>query len=153
MTQGSNLLQLKRLGIDTYKEAVIYLRTDCHMCRSEGFEVHARVRVTLGGKSILATLNTLEGDLLQQGEASLSNYAWELLGANDGDPVQLSHPNPLQSLSFVRSKIYGNSLKKDEIKSIIGDIALGRYSDIHIAAFLTACAGGRLNEQEVTSLT
>ncbi|MBT4879654.1 MAG: thymidine phosphorylase family protein [Alphaproteobacteria bacterium] len=146
-------MQLKRLGIDTYKEAVIYLRTDCHMCRSEGFEVHARVRVTLGGKSILATLNTLEGDLLQQGEASLSNYAWELLGANDGDPVQLSHPNPLQSLSFVRSKIYGNSLKKDEIKSIIGDIALGRYSDIHIAAFLTACAGGRLNEQEVTSLT
>ena len=31
-------LHLKWLGIDTYQEAVIYMRRDCEVCRSEGFE-------------------------------------------------------------------------------------------------------------------
>ena len=33
-------LKLKWLGIDTYKEAVIYVREDCSVCRAEGFGVH-----------------------------------------------------------------------------------------------------------------
>jgi len=34
-------LRLTRLGINTYKEAILYMREDCHICRAEGFEVHA----------------------------------------------------------------------------------------------------------------
>lgn len=149
----NNTLKLKWLGIDTYKEAVIYMRTDCPVCLSEGFEVHARIRVTLGNQSILATLNTIEDHLLKHDEVSLSKYAWKLLNAKEGDTVQLSHPRPLQSLSFVRSKIYGNKLEAHQIQHIIEDIAEGRYSDIHIATFLTACAGGHLNKSEIIDLT
>lgn len=149
----TNTLKLKRLGIDTYKEAVIYMRKDCHVCMSEGFEVHARIRVTLGDKSILATLHTIDDHLLNSNEVSLSKYAWQLLNANEGDMVKLAHPQPLQSLSFIRSKIYGNVLEKREIQHIIDDIAEGKYSDIHIASFLTACAGGHLSESEIIDLT
>jgi thymidine phosphorylase len=35
---GGHRLRLKRLGIDTYQEPVIYMRQDCDVCRSEGFE-------------------------------------------------------------------------------------------------------------------
>lgn len=153
MTNQHSTLRLKQLGIDTYKEAVLFMRKDCHVCRSEGFEVHARVRVDLKDRHILATLNTVENGLLETGEASLSKYAWELLQAEEGDQVALSHPKPLQSLSFVRSKVYGNTLKSQEIQHIIEDIAQGRYSDIHIATFLTGCAGGRLTDAEVIDLT
>lgn len=149
----ANTLKLKNLGIDTYKEAVIYMRDDCHVCASEGFEVHARIRVSLNSHSILATLNTVKGDLLASNEASLSKYAWNLLNASEGDTIQLSHPKPLQSLSFIRSKIYGNELDEHELQLIIEDISDGRYSDIHIATFITACAGGRLNEPEIINLT
>ena len=61
MTETSNTLRLKRLGIDTHQEAVIYMRRDCHVCRAEGFSAHARVRVSAGDTSIIATLNRIRG--------------------------------------------------------------------------------------------
>ena len=60
------------------------MRENCHVCRAEGFEAQARILVTLGDKSIIATLNTIESELLDQHEASLSAFAWKVLGANKG---------------------------------------------------------------------
>lgn len=146
-------LKLKWLGIDTYRETVIYMHKDCPVCRAEGFEVHARIRVTLGDKSILATINHISNGLLEPNEASLSQYAWKLLGAKEGDTVQLGYAKHLMSLSYVRSKVHGNSLKPNEIREIIHDIADGRYTNIHTAAFLTACASNPFNESEIIDLT
>lgn len=146
-------LRLCRLGIDTYKEAVIYLREDSHVCISEGFEAHARIRVCLCDRVIVATLNMVKSDILEPGYASLSEYAWELLSAREGDVVCLSHAHPVASLSHVRSKIYGNPLTMPQTVEIINDISAGRYSDIHISSFLTACAGGRLSLEETVHLT
>ena len=132
MNDAKPYLRLQHLGIDTYKEAVIYMREDCHVCLAEGFEVQARVRVTLKERSIIATLNVINSDLLEHGTAGLSEHAWHLLAANEGDEVKLSHAKPVHSLSFVRSKIYGNMLSGNELKEIVKDITIGRYSDIHI---------------------
>lgn len=153
MSKQSNQLKLVKLGIDTYKHAVVFMHKDCHVCRSEGFEVPSRVRVTIEDRYILATLNTIDNGILAPGEVSLSNYAWNLLKAKEGDLVHLSHPKPLQSLSIVRSKVYGHSLTASEIQHVVEDIVSGYYSDIHIATFLTACAGGRLNNSEIINLT
>lgn len=153
MAKENNKLILKQLGIDTYKEAVVFMRKDCHVCRSEGFEVHARIKVTYKDKHILTTLYIIEDGLLQHHEASLSKYAWELLGAQEGEEIHLSHPRPLHSLSYVRSKVYGEKLDHEKIEHIMNDIARGSYSDIDIATFLTACAGGRLDDEEIINLT
>jgi thymidine phosphorylase len=153
MENATPLLYLQRLGIDTYKEAVIYMRADCHVCRSEGFEAQARVRVTLRDRSIIATLNVITSDVLEPGNAGLSEYAWQLLRAQEGDAIAVAHAQPVASLRAVRSKIYGNRLSSSEINDIVTDITLGRYSDITIAAFLTACAGGRLARDEIVALT
>ncbi|MBA2655309.1 MAG: thymidine phosphorylase family protein [Gammaproteobacteria bacterium] len=153
MSDQPHPLTLKRLGVGTYKEAVIYMREDCHVCRSEGFEVQTRIHVKLGGRSILATLNTIDSNLLTLDEASLSNYAWEYLQAKEGDEVFLSHPTPLRSLSFIHTKIYGHSLDGESLDIIIKDVIEGRLSDIQIASFLTACAGGRLSQSEIIELT
>ena len=147
------ILKLRRLGIDTYKEAVIYMREDCHVCRAEGFEVQTRVLVSLNGQSMIATLNMIRDGLLKPGEAALSEYAWAKLGAKDGDDIHVSHAPPVHSLSHMRSKIYGNELQGEQLQSIVDDIVAGYYSDIHVSSFLTACAGGRLNEQEIVHLT
>ncbi len=153
MTVPKSSLHLRRLGIDTYKETVIYMREDCHVCLSEGFEVQARVRVSLGERSIIATLNMIKSDFLSHGKASLSEYAWHLLAAHEGDEITVTHAKSIPSLSLVRSKIYGHVLSGDNFCEIVKDITLGRYSDIHISSFLTACAGGRLNLQEIIELT
>lgn len=150
---ADNRVVLKNLHIDTYKESVIFLNKATRVCQLEGFEVPSRVRVTLNGKSIFATVNTIDNHVLGTTEASLSKHAWGLLRARDGETVELSHPRPLQSLSYVRSKIYGHSLSQQEIKHIIEDISKGHYSDIHLSSFLTACATGGLSEKEITYLT
>lgn len=146
-------LNLKHLGINTYKEHIIYMREDCHICKSEGFEAQTRVRVTLNDRSIIATLNTVESNLLRHNEASLSNYAWNLLSAKEGDKISVIHPKPLDSLSYIRSKIYGHELKKEETRHIVEDILSGQLSDINIAMFIAATSGYRLSQKEVIDLT
>ena len=146
-------LRLKRLGIDTYQEPVIYMRSDCHVCRAEGFEAQSRVQVAHNGHAIVATLNVITGDLLAPDEVGLSEVAWRLLGARAGDAATLSHPPVLESLSRVRAKVYGKRLGDADMRAIVRDIAAGRYADIHLSAFIAACAGDRLDLAETVALT
>jgi thymidine phosphorylase len=41
-----HFMQARRIGIDTQHEAVVLMRRDCHVCRSQGFIAHARVRLS-----------------------------------------------------------------------------------------------------------
>lgn len=148
-----NKLSLKYLGINTYKDPIVYMRADCLICKSEGFNAQTRVMVTLNQHSIIATLNIIETDLLQHHEASLSDYAWNLLSAKNGDEITITHPKTLESVNYIRSKIYGNELSRPEMQFIINDVVSGQLSDIHIAMFIAASGGNRLSNQEVLYLT
>lgn len=153
MNDMQSTLTLKYLGINTYKEPIIYMRSDCHICKSEGFDAQARVRVTLNDCSIVATLNTIDTNLLRHNEASLSEYAWNLLSAHEGDLISITHPKPLDSLSYIRSKIYGHELKACQTKQIIDDLVSGQLSDINIAMYIAASAGDKISKKEVLDLT
>lgn len=153
MNKNPYQFYLRRLGIDTYKEPVVYMRSDCTVCRSEGFEAQARVQVMLGTKTIIATLNTVDTELLRHDEASLSNYAWDFLGAKDGSEISISHPEHTQFLSYIHSKVYGHELSKEATKCFIDDVVDGKLSDIHISAFLVACASNGLSKVEIINLT
>jgi thymidine phosphorylase len=146
-------LRARRLGIDTRQEAVLYLREDSPICRSEGFESAARVEVRGRGRAIVATLNVVTGDLVAAGEAGLSDVACERLGTADGEIVSLAHPPPLESLSLVRAKVYGRPLDLAATTTIVRDVVAGRYADIHLASFVTACASARLDRSEMVALT
>jgi thymidine phosphorylase len=144
---------VRRLGIDTYQEVVIYLRADCEVCRSEGFETEARLEVRCGTRLVNATLNVVTSDLLASGEAGLSEAAWARLGVQEGDEVDLAHAAPLDSLGFVRAKVYGQRLSGEATRMIVTDVAAGRYSDVQLASFITACAAARLSRDEMIALT
>jgi thymidine phosphorylase len=129
------------------------MHADCPVCRSEGFEAQSRIRVHCGERSIVATLNVVTGALLALYEAGLSEAAWRSLGANEGDEISLSHPPPIDSLSCVRAKVYGGRLDAGAMQQIIADVVAGNYSDVHLSAFITACAGDRLDVGEMAALT
>jgi thymidine phosphorylase len=111
------------------------------------------VLVSAGGRSVLATLGVVAGDLLRLDEAGLSEAAWRRLGVGPGAPVSVGHAPPLDSLRHVRAKIHGLRLDRASLGAVIEDVAAGRYTDIHIASFLTACAGERLDRREMIDLT
>jgi thymidine phosphorylase len=151
--QQADVVRLKRLGIDTYQELVVFMARSSPVCRSEGWGAQSRVLVALNGRSIVATLNVTTNGLLAPDEASLSEAAWLALGATNGDLVRLSHAGPVDSLSALRAKVYGEKLSEQAIQSIIRDIVAGRYADIELAAFVTAFAREKVDVDEATALT
>ena len=153
MAAVASQLRLRRLGIDTYQEPVLYMHRDCPVCRSVGFEAQSRVQLLLDGRSVVATLNVVQGDFLSPEEAGLSEAAWRLLQASEGAIATLRHPAPLESLGHVRAKVYGRKLTAAALQAVIDDVAAGRYSDLQLAAFVTACAGDRLDGDETIALT
>src|SRR5690554_1429176 len=119
---ASNFLHLRRLGIDTHQEPVVYMRSDCDVVKSEGFNSPTRVRITTASGSIIATLNVVTGDFLSHQEAGLSEAAWNLLNAKPGEKAHFTHTRPVESMSYVRGKIYGTPLDERAINDIIHDV-------------------------------
>lgn len=157
-TSSATRLLPRRIGIDTHSEPVVYMRSDCPVCRSEGFEAQSRIEVQIdnhngAARRIIATLNIVYGDLLAEGELGFSESAWRRLQPEAGAHVRLGHTRALDSMSEVRSKLYGNRLSQQSMQNIVADIVAGHYGDIHLAAFVTACAGNRLDTEEIIWLT
>ena len=146
-------LRAFNIGIDTHEEPVVYMHRDCHVCRSEGFTANARLQVSAGSHTIIATLNVVESELLPADHMGLSTSAWRSLRVREGERLGIRHAPVLDSLRHLRKKIHGNTLAGGEIAGIIADISERRYADIEVASFLTACAGDRLDLNEVVALT
>jgi len=146
-------MRARRIHLDTHDQSVILTRRDCPVCRSEGFSAQARVRAQTADHHIVATLYQVDSDWLDRGEIGLSETAWKTLSPAPGDEVFLSHPQPLDSLSFVRGRIFGQPFGAEDLPSIISDIAESRYADIHIAMFLTAIAARGLHNRELIAFT
>jgi thymidine phosphorylase len=148
-----HLLKARRLGVDTQSEAVVFMRRDCPVCRSEGFSAHSRVLLKAHGRQIIATLYQVMGELIDVQDVALSESAWERLGVEEGDVLDVAHPDPLDSLGLVRSRIYGHDLSENALHQVMRDVTDGKYSDIHLSAFVTACAARPLTRKEELSLT
>ncbi|WP_452600718.1 thymidine phosphorylase family protein [Pontimicrobium sp. MEBiC06410] len=153
MEQHSNVLKYKHIGIYTQNENVVYMREDCHVCISEGFEALTRIRVSTTTNSIVASLNIINSNILLPNEIGLSDAAAKKLKISDNDTLQVSHLEPIESLSHVRAKIYNQKLDYNAYNQIITDIVEGDYSNIHLSAFITACAGDRMDIDEISDLT
>lgn len=150
---SENFLYLTKVGIDTYQQAVVFMRKDCHVCRAEGFNAMTRVKVCIEKKSITATLITVSENLLSHQQAGLSDIAWSMLGAQEGDVAQFSHAPAVDSMSYVRGKLYGEPFTAISTEKIVRDINRGHYSDVQLAAFVAACADDHLTIEETIHLT
>src|SRR3546814_3008658 len=76
---GHTRLRVTRAGIDTYQQPVVNMHRDCEVCRSEGFAAMTRVRLDVGARTLVATLNVVVDDRLGLAEVALSEAAWTLL--------------------------------------------------------------------------
>ena len=149
-------LRVRRMGIYTYQEPVVFIRADSHVCRSEGFESQSRVELHRNGTHILATLNVVRSDSaigLERDEAGLSEAAWRSFDPTEGERIYVAHPAPVESFSSVRAKIFGHPFNEASLHAIMQDIGNSHYSNIEMAAFITACAGDRLSAEETVALT
>ncbi len=154
MNHGShNRLRLVRAGIDTYQQPVVYMHRDCEVCRAEGFSAFTRVLVRSGGREIVAKLNVVDDHRFGLDVAALSEVGWELLQPGDDAWAEFSHPDPPASTPALRAKVYGQRLSERDFIGLMRDTVDNRLSEIELAAFVTACAGDRLDQAETIGLT
>ena len=147
-------LTVRRLGIDTWREHVAYLRRDCPVLHAEGFQALAKVEVAANGASIMASLNVIDDPaLLGDCELGLSEDAFARLGVAEGSPARIAHAEPPASLGALHRRIDGERLGEADLTAIVRDIAARRYSKIELAAFLVATAQLELDRDEVLWLT
>ncbi len=146
-------LKAKRLHLLAQDEAIVFLRADCPVCRSEGLSARALVLLSAGDREVIATLYQVANAWIGPDEAGLSEAAWRRLDVSEGEPVRVRHPPPLESMADVRRRIYGGRLDERAFRAIIRDIVAGRYVDIHLATFLAACSAFALDLDEIKHLT
>lgn len=153
MTGDAHPLRARRLRLLTQDEAIVLMRTDCHVCKSEGLAARARVLLRVGTREVLATLYQIENEWLHTDEVGLSEAAWQRLGLQPGDCIEVQNAPTVESLADVRRRIYGGRLDARAFRGIISDIVDGRYADIHLATFVAACSAFPLDVEEITHLT
>jgi thymidine phosphorylase len=147
-------LKLKRVPIDTQRDNIAFLSRHCSVFHAEEFSSSSsKIEISGGGVCILATLNVAEDSLIvAHDELGLSEQPFRLLGLPEGSLVEIRHATPPGSLEAVRAKIRGRTLKPEQYRAIIADIAANRYSHTELAAFLVSTAGF-MTSDEVLALT
>lgn len=148
-----NRLLAHRAGIDTYQQPVVYMRTDSAVCRAEGFQSQAQIELVANGRHLFAILHQVSGDWLRKEEIALSEAAWHLMGAAEGEELVVRHPPVLDSLAHLRNKVHGGRLDYAALRPLMEDVSRGRLPDIHLASFVTVCAGRGLDLDETVALT
>ncbi|MGI9154154.1 MAG: thymidine phosphorylase, partial [Rubrivivax sp.] len=57
---NGDTLSIRRVGIDTWRESVVFLHRDCPVVRAAGFQALAKVRVQANGKTLIGVLNVVD---------------------------------------------------------------------------------------------
>ena len=147
-------LSLRRVGIDTWRENVVYLHRNCPVVRASGFQALSKVLVQANGRSITAVLNVVDDEhIVQACELGVSEDAFERLQVAEGHPVQVDHAEPPASIAALHRKIAGERLSREELVAMMDDIVAARYSKIELAAFVVATNQFELDRDEVRYLT
>ena len=150
-SSASLTLKAVNLNLDTRGHFIAFTSEDCSFCKSSGLRSEARINIATQTQSIIATLDILDSPLLKPGEIGFSESAWKKLGAKEGEKVIVTLADSLNSFSHVRAKVHGKPFNDKDIQEVMQDILEGRYSDVQLSSFLTACVD--LTVDETISLT
>lgn len=150
---GPAALRATRMRLHAQHQLIAVMRRDCDVAHAEGLSPRSQVLLQAGGREAHVLLYQTDSQSLDVDQVALSEAAWEALGIGEGDAVVVRHPPVLESLAGVRRRIHGQRLDAADLAAIVRDVVAGRYTDVHLAAFLTATAALPLDARETTDLT
>jgi len=115
--------------------------------------VHVGERINLSkyADSIVSIVDVSK-DLIGNDEVAVSQEIIESLNVRENDEVEVSLAQKPQSTFFIKKKMDGESLKKDEIHSIIKDIVDNALTEAELAYFVAAVYKNKMNNAETEAL-
>jgi AMP phosphorylase len=96
-----------------------------------------RIRICKGKNFCIAELQTTVG-FVEQGVIALPSHLAGEISVQDGDEIEISPIPKPESVSFIKKKMDGAKLSREEISSIIADITSQSLSNIELSAFILA---------------
>lgn len=146
-------LKVKRLNLETQREAIAIVNQRCTVARSEGLTGRARVELRIDDRQAIARLYQIDNAMVAIDEIGISETAWRVLGLREGDCVTLHHPRNLTSMGDLRRKIFGHRLDVASATGIFRDIVESRLTDVQISAFVASLACQPPEVSEIVALT
>jgi AMP phosphorylase len=142
-------LRAKVLDIVSNKREVLLNVFDAD---KEGINVYDRVTLRVGARRIVAIVETTKS-FIDPGDVGVYGNVQSELSVHDGESIGVVLTEAPESTGFIRKKMKGVKLAKDEIKTIVKDVMTGNLSDLEIAGFLFAQHYEGFDLNEVKSLT
>lgn len=142
-------LKVRELDLESGKNTVLLSDEDC---RQLGVFPHDRVKIYYKERSITAIVNT-SNSMINRGEIGIFMDACKLLGIGSNETVLIEPTLKPESLDYIRKKMQGYKLNKDEIHKIIEDIVKENISDIELSAYVTSLYINELDIKETDFLT
>ena len=115
--------------------------------------IHVGDRVLLSkfGDNVRALVD-ISKDFIKQDEIAVSEEVLDLLNTSEGDTVEVGLADKPQSILFIKKKIDGLKLSKEEISAIIKDIVNNSLSEAEIAYFVSGVYKCGMTTQETEDL-
>ncbi|MEM3832856.1 MAG: AMP phosphorylase [Thermoprotei archaeon] len=125
-----------------------------HSKNARDMDLKPRDRITLnyGGKETNFILDVTE-TIVKPGEVGIPREIAYNLGIIDGSLINVSPSSLPVSISYIKKKMKGTILSKDEIESIVRDSVNYELTELEIAAFLMAEQFVGMNLDEIVYLT
>ncbi|NMC59330.1 MAG: AMP phosphorylase [Candidatus Methanofastidiosa archaeon] len=143
------LLKIKILDIEATDYPLVLMHKDD--AKFLGVRRLGRVNVKLGDKDFVAVVDLTE-KLVSQGEVGLYEYLCNKFDKKCGINAEVTLAAPPDSVHFIKKKLDGNSLSKDELYNIIDDTVENRLSDVELSAFVSGIYTRGLSNEEVINL-
>lgn len=148
------MLRLRRMGIDTLSEHVVFIHESAVAEGRLGFQPLDRVHL-LGenGGELTGVLNFCTDSLLARDEIGLSEVAFRDFGEREGARVRATHAPAPESVERVRYKLRGGRLSRADFDAVLRDVCARRYSKPELSMFVLACALRQLDRAELVAFT
>lgn len=143
-------LRVKEINVDSGGPLIAVLNIEDS--EELGVRSQGRIAISKGSIQAAAIVNTTER-IIEKGEIGVYNEVRERLELRDGEMIDISAAPSPKSLNYIRSKLKGRKLGRDEIYEIIKDTVSGVLSDVEIASFVTALHFRGLDLEEAINLS
>ena len=121
---------------------------------AQNLDIHASDRVVIKGnkKEAIAVADINDGDIIKEGHIGIFYEVANYLGLEKGH-VEVQLAKKLESLWFIRNKLEGKKLSKEQINEIVKDIVENRLNEAEMTYFVAGCFSHGMNMEETYDLT
>lgn len=144
------MLKAKIIGLEAGNKPIAVLnREDAEYLGVRSLD---RIKISFNGKSITAILNIAER-IVPKGYVGVYNNIKQVLGLKENDRVEVEIAKYPKSIDYIKQRIKGKTLTKEEIYEIVRDVVEGTLNDVEITAFVLALEARELSLEEAKYLT